>query len=95
LRGNSQEDEFLYGLSVARALTDRLEFVGDVNGRVATAEALPPPGTETRGTFRVGARYTLGAGRLDGALIVGMTARDPSIGFAFGYTHVFDAFSIP
>ena len=94
VRADSQNDVLLYGLSVARALTDRLEFVGDVNGRLDTIDD-PPPGTESRGAFRVGTRYTVGAGRLDAALVVGMTARDPSIGFVFGYTHVFDAFKLP
>lgn len=94
-RGDAQNDVLLYGLSVARALTDAVEFVGDVNGRLHTASGDPPPGTDSRGAIRVGARYTLGPGRLDAALIVGMTKRDPSIGFAFGYTHVFDAFRIP
>ena len=93
--GGAQNDVLTYGLSVARAFTDRAEFVGEVNGRLHTASTDPPPGTESRGQFRFGARYTVGPGRVDGAVIVGLTPRDPSVGFAVGYTHVFDAFRLP
>jgi len=95
IRGDAQNDVFMYGLSVARAFTDQAEFVGEVNGRLHTASADPPPGTESRGQFRFGARYTVGPGRVDGAILVGLTPRDPSVGFAVGYTHVFNAFRIP
>jgi hypothetical protein len=95
LRGDAQNDVLVYGLSVARAFTDHAEFVGEVNGRVHTASADPPPGTESRGQFRLGARYTVGPGRVDGAVLVGLTPRDPSVGFAVGYTHVFNAFRLP
>lgn len=94
-RGDNQNDVLLYGLSVARALTDAFEFVAEVNGRVHTADGDPPPGTETRGALRLGTRYTLGAGRLDAAVLVGMTSRDPNVGLLVGYTHVFNAFRTP
>jgi hypothetical protein len=94
-RGDNQNDVLTYGVSVARAFTDRAEFVGEINGRIDTAAGDPPPGTESRGLFRIGARYTIGAGRVDAALIVGLTSRDPDWGFAAGYTHVFNAFRIP
>lgn len=94
-RGDNQNDVLIYGLSVARAFTDRAEFVGEINGRIDTAAGEPPPGTESRGLFRIGARYTIGAGRFDAALIVGLTSRDPDWGVAAGYTHVFNAFRIP
>jgi hypothetical protein len=94
-RGDSQNDVLLYGISVARAFTDQAEFVAEINGRGHTAGGQPPIGTESRGQMRFGGRYTVGAGRLDGGVIVGLTARDPSIGFTFGYTHVFEAFRVP
>lgn len=94
-RGDNQNDVLTYGVSVARAFTDRAEFVGEINGRIDTATGDPPPGTESRGLIRLGARYTIGAGRVDAALIVGLTSRDPDWGFAAGYTHVFNAFRIP
>jgi hypothetical protein len=42
--------------------------------------------------LKAGVRYTLGAGRVDAALLLGLTERDPGVGVAVGYTHVFDAF---
>jgi hypothetical protein len=94
-RGDSQNDVLLYGISVARAFTNQAEFVAEINGRAHTGGGDPPIGTESRGTMRFGGRYTVGAGRLDGGVLIGMTSRDPSIGFTFGYTHVFSAFTVP
>ena len=94
-RGDAQNDVLTYGLSVARALTDHAELVFELNGRIDTAEGDPPPGTETRGTLRIGARYTMGAGRVDAAMLIGTTSRDADIGVTVGYTHVFAAFTVP
>jgi hypothetical protein len=94
-RGDAQNDVLAYGVSVARAFTDRAELVFELNGRMDTAEGDPPPGTETRGTLRVGGRYTMGAGRIDAALLIGTTSRDADIGVTMGYTHVFDVFRVP
>jgi hypothetical protein len=90
-----QNDVLTYGLSFARAFTDRAELVGEVNGHLDTREGEPPPGTESRAFLRIGARYTLGAGRVDGAVILGLTEGAPGFGIAAGYTHVFNAFRVP
>src|SRR5262245_49693765 len=94
-RGDQQNDVLTYGFSFARALTQQAEVVGEVNGRVSTRAGGPPPGTESRSTARFGARYTVGTWRLDGAALFGLTSRDPSFGFAAGFTYVFNAFKIP
>jgi hypothetical protein len=94
-RGDRQNDVLTYGISMARALTTATEVVGELNGRASTREGDPFPGTESRSLLRMGMRYTRGAGRLDGAVIFGLTSVDPSIGFTFGYTHVFAAFRTP
>jgi len=94
-RGDRQNDVLTYGFSLARALTDAAEVVGEINGHIDTAEGAPPPGTGSRGQVRVGARYTVGGWRGDAAILVGVTSRDPGIGFAAGFTYVFDAFTIP
>ena len=94
-RGDNQNDVLLYGASFARALTDAAEVVGEVNGRVSTRRGEPPPGTESRSLLRFGGRYTNGLLRLDGALVVGLTSRDPGLGFSVGFTYVFSAFKIP
>ncbi len=94
-RGDRQSDMLTFGFSIARAVVQGFEVVGEITGRYQWAEEFPPPGGENRASFRAGARYTRGAGRVDAALIVGATERDPGIGFTVGYTHVINAFSIP
>lgn len=94
-RGDRQNDVLTYGLSFARALTQRAEVVGEVNGRASTREGEPPPGTESRSMFRFGGRYTTGPVRADAALLIGVTSRDPSWGATVGFTYVFDAFQLP
>ncbi len=94
-RGDRQNDVLTYGVSVARALTKAAEIVGEVNGRIDTRAGEPPPGTESRGVARVGARYTRGAWRGDAGLLFGVTSRDPDIGVLAGFTYVFNAFKVP
>lgn len=94
-RGDRQNDVFLYGLSVARALTDEAEVVGEINGRVSTRSGDAPAGTESRGRLLIGTRYTVGSFRLDGGLFVGLTTVDPTWGFTGGFTYVFNAFDVP
>jgi hypothetical protein len=93
--GHRQNDVLVYGLSFARAVTTHAEFVGEVNGRVSTRASDPFPGTETRGLLNLGGRYTSGAMRFDASLYFGLTAVDPTVGVAAGFTYVFNAFRIP
>ena len=93
--GTRQNDVFTYGLSLARALTNQFEVVAEVNGRVNTRSDNTPPGTESRSLVRVGARFTQATVRLDGALLLGLTSRDPSWGFTIGATYVFNAITVP
>jgi len=95
IRGDRQFDVLIYGVSVAQALREGLEVVGEVHGHVQWAWDFPPPGAESRATLRGGVRYTRGAGRIDAGLLVGTTSRDPGFGLTVGYTHVLDAFSPP
>jgi hypothetical protein len=44
--------------------------------------------------MRVGSRFTRGPVRLDGALAIGVTDRDPTWGFTTGLTWVFSAFTV-
>ena len=94
-RGDRQNDVLTYGFSLARAVTQPAEVVAEINGQVDTREGAPPPGTGSRGQIRVGGRYTIGSWRADAAVLVGVTSRDPSIGFGAGFTYVFNAFKIP
>ena len=94
-RGDRQNDVVAYGFSMARALTQAAEIVGEINGHIDTASGVAPPGTGSRGQVRLGARYTVGGWRGDAAILLGVTSRDPSIGFAAGFTYVFNAFTLP
>ena len=93
--GDRQNDELAYGLSFARALTNAVEVVGELNGRINSRNGQPPPGTESRGVLRVGGRYTVGSWRGDAAVMLGMTNIDAGVGVAAGFTYVFDAFRVP
>ncbi len=94
-RGDRQNDVLLYGLSLARAVAPGVEIVGEFNGRADVREGDPPPGTESRGMMRLGARYTRGTARVDAGVLLGMTSRDPSVGFTAGITWVFKGFTVP
>jgi hypothetical protein len=94
-RGDRQNDVLMYGLSFARAISQKAEIVGEINGRKDTRLGDPPPGTESRGMARFGARYTVGTWRADAALLFGITSFDPSVGVTAGFTYVFQAFQVP
>lgn len=93
--GNRQNDVFTYGVSIARAVQQGLEVVGEINGRLNTRSGTPPVGTESRGAMRLGGRFTRGTVRADVGLIFGMTSRDPSVGLTAGFTWVFKGFTVP
>jgi hypothetical protein len=95
VRGDRQNDVLTYGVSVARAVRQGLEVVGEINGRLDTREGDPPVGTESRGAARIGGRFTRATVRVDAGLILGMTSSDPSIGVTAGLTWVFRGFTIP
>lgn len=94
-RGDRQNDVLLYGLSLARAIAPGVEIVGEFNGRADVREGEPPPGTDSRAVMRLGARYTQGTVRVDAAVLLGMTSRDPSFGMTTGVTWVFKGFTVP
>jgi len=93
--GDSQNNVLTYGVSFARAMTNATEVVGEINGRADLSGDDPPPGTESRSVFRIGARHTRGTVRVDGAIFFGITRFDPTFGLAAGLTYVFNAFQVP
>jgi hypothetical protein len=93
--GSRQNDVFLYGASIARAVKQGVEIVGEINGRANTRDVDRLPGTESRATLRIGGRVTTGTVRLDGAVLFGMTSHDPDFGFTVGATWVFRGFTVP
>ncbi|PYR92864.1 MAG: hypothetical protein DMF84_11385 [Acidobacteria bacterium] len=94
-RGDRQNDVLLYGVSVARAVRQGLEVVGEINGRANTRGTEAPPGTDSRATIRIGGRFTRGTVRIDAGVLLGMTSRDPGFGFTVGATWVFRGYTIP
>ena len=95
LDGTRQNDVLTYGLSFARAVTNRSEIVGEINGRASVENGVAPVGTESRGRLKLGGRFTQGPVRLDAAIFFGLNAVDPTVGFTTGVTYVFNAFRIP
>ena len=93
--GNRQNDLLTYGVSAARATTQRAEIVAEINGRVSTRSGVAFPGTESRGTLKLGGRYTRGPVRFDAGLLFGLTSIDPTVGLTAGFTYVFNAFTLP
>ena len=77
-----------FGVSVARAVTNAFEVVGEVNGRTKPWGDAVPAGLGSRGTLRLAGRYTYATLRLDFGVLVGVTARDPSFGISAGATYV-------
>lgn len=95
VRGDEQNDVLNYGVSAARAVATGVELVADLNGRISTRNGTPPVGTESRSMVRLGARFTHGPVRIDGAFMIGVTKNDPQWGFSTGFTWVFKAFTVP
>jgi hypothetical protein len=90
LQGSLQQDAFVGGVSLTRALTPGLDVVGEFAGRKVLFADVPPIGAEPRAQLRGALRYTRGAWRADGGLIVGATRQDPDIGLTVGMTWVID-----
>src|SRR5437763_2675377 len=65
LDGTRQNDELTYGFSLARAVTNSTEIVGEINGRASVANGVAPIGTESRGLLKLAGRYTYGPVRVD------------------------------
>lgn len=95
IAASRQDDVLTFGLSVARAVSEAAELVGEVNGRLNISKRNSTPGAESRAVIRFGGRYTRGTVRLDGAVLIGTTSPDPSIGVTAGLTWVFNAFQLP
>ncbi len=93
-RPAAQDDLLTYSFSVARAISPGAEVVGEFVGRANFANIVTP-GAEDRGLLRFGARYTKSGVRLDAGMMLGLTTRDPEMGFTAGLTWVFNAFRVP
>ena len=86
--GRDHATSLSYGLSIARAVTNAFEVVGELNGRLPPFEEFTPAGLESRSVFRLAGRYTYALMRLDFGILAGITERDPSFGFTGGITYM-------
>jgi hypothetical protein len=77
-----------FGASMARAITNDFEAVGEVNGRLKPFGNALAPGLEGRSVLRLAGRYTHQLLRVDLGVLVGMTSRDPNFGISAGATYV-------
>lgn len=78
-----QNDVLIYGLAGLYPVTDRVDLVGEVNGRANTRRRAPL-GTESQGQARLGLRLRAGGLRWDVAGVKGLTSFSPTTGVVFG-----------
>ncbi|MBA2736260.1 MAG: hypothetical protein H0U50_05650 [Pyrinomonadaceae bacterium] len=83
----TQNDVLLYGLAGIYSLNDRINIVGEVNGRANTRGGDAPLGTESIGQFSVGTQIKASGLRFDTAAIFGFTRNSPRTGVTFGVTY--------
>ncbi len=83
----TQNDVLLYGLAGIYSVNDRINLVGEINGRANTRSGDAPLGTESIGQFRVGTQIKASGLRFDTAAIFGFTRNSPRTGVTFGVTY--------
>jgi len=83
----TQNDVLLYGLAGIFRVTDNINLVSEVNGRVNTRSGTAPLGTESLGQFRVGTQIKASGLRFDTAAVFGLTRFSPRTGITFGVTY--------
>ena len=84
----TQNDLLLYGLAGIYRLTDTVNLLSEVNGRLNTRSGAAPLGTESIGQFRFGAQIKASGLRFDTAFAYGLTKFSPHTGFIFGVTYL-------
>lgn len=83
----TQNDVFLYGLAGIYRLTNQVNLLGEVNGRLNTRSGAAPLGTESIGQFRIGTQIKTAGLRFDTAAAFGLTKFSPRTGLTFGVTY--------
>ena len=68
-----------FGVSVARAITERVRGGGRSERARGAVRQRRAPGLESRGVLRLAGRYTHGLLRFDVGVLVGITPRDPVV----------------
>jgi hypothetical protein len=83
----TQNDVLLYGLAGIFRVTDKINLVSEINGRVNTRNGAAPLGTESVSQLRVGAQIRASGVQFDTAAIFGLTKFSPRTGITFGVTY--------
>ena len=83
----TQNDMLLYGLAGIVRVTDHINIVSEVNGRLNTRGGAAPLGTESVGQFRIGSQIKASGLRFDTAAVFGLTRFSPRTGVIFGVTY--------
>ena len=83
----TQNDVLLYGLAGVFRLSNRINIVSEVNGRLNTRSGAAPLGTESIGQFRIGGQIKASGLRFDTAALFGLTKNSPRTGVVFGVTY--------
>jgi len=84
----TQNDVLLYGLAGIFRVNDRINILGEVNGRANTRSGIAPLGTESLSQFRIGTQIKASNLRFDTAAIFGLTRFSPRTGVTFGLTYI-------
>ena len=84
----TQNDVLLYGLAGIFRVNDRVNILGEVNGRANTRSGAAPLGTESLSQFRIGTQIKASNLRFDTAAIFGLTRFSPRTGVTFGVTYI-------
>lgn len=83
----TQNDVLLYGLAGIYRLTDNVNLLSEVNGRINTRSGAAPLGTESVGQFRIGTQIKASGLRFDAAAAFGLTKYSPRTGIVVGVTY--------
>ena len=83
----TQNDVLLYGLAGIFRVSERVNVVSEVNGRMNTRGGTAPIGTESVGQFRIGGQIKASGLRFDTAAVFGITRHSPRTGVVFGVTY--------
>ena len=91
----TQNDVLLYGLAGIVRVSDQVNIVSEVNGRMNTRGGEAPLGTESVGQFRIGTQVKASGLRFDAAAAFGLTRFSPRTGVIFGVTYQTPAIFTP
>lgn len=84
----TQNDVLIYGLAGIFRVNDRINILGEVNGRSNTRNGAAPLGTESLSQLRVGTQIKASNLRFDTAALFGLTRFSPRTGVTFGVTYI-------